>query len=1003
MIPDLARLFQAWLLGSQSHTPEVNALIVERLYGWLTRIEEAKRPVAVRDIRDIPRIDLDFGNMNRVHEDIRMTFLAFCHFRPDLAAQYLAATDPHDRDARDILRFPGSTLRAAPAALADFALKVLIPENEEEEGFYRSRRDRFGPFGVFDSAFLPTSPGQGPFFELLESSSADGLRLVRGIVEHATQWHREAAREDGHAFPSFAIPFPDATKTFEGHFGIYQWARGGTGALVAASVLMALEAWAHKQVEAGRPFSEVLHDVLGPSGSSMAFVCVAVDLALSHWTGAKEAAWPMLVVPELLNYDRMRFDQDVTGLGRFPMPERESASWRVKSADLTARPSRRRRLIDLIGDIALRGPPEIQAQLRAALEAACQRIAGMTFPDDYDRFNGVRAIAERAGRMADASNWISKTVRRSNGEEVEGFEFQLTAEETALLEAGQASSAEGLAETGTRWRLQKALCEPASSTPAIVAAGIAWAKERSGTVGIGSDDSDHEDRFDREWQARAVVMAAAVAARDYQGPDRSDVVAWCSPILDKAATGETDDISARASSQIYSNAAAIAAVGYIGLCLCDQNQAARDALFVLAARQDHAVLNAIGSHLPELRRMDRRLPRSLVRLILKSVAHPRRTMQVEEDAANKERHDRDVAAAIAAEKQWLDAGAAEPGWPKLATWCSRRRRGIRIGGYDIADEPKPVEKLGPAMYVDEHALGILAGHLVPFTLGEVDDWITDFARHLMDWTIEANNGPPGDDEHERENRPFSWNISYFDFLGILCVSLPFERGRTLFLEPMTRLHEDAFNEATAAFLRGFDRATLAPDAGEPENPVAVRALFADRLRRGRMTDRLNYRVSFTAETHLGDALTAMFYQPSRWEGRAEPYIPERWNGLLSTMPILTALAASVPLSGYVAVLFLTLVESFPCAALLPDVVQVASAWRSAHAVGTQFWAEYQIGHRLCAWIDRALNDQPAACEALAEVRDELGKWLDILIRSGLASARALEARIADDDGLKKAS
>jgi hypothetical protein len=219
---------------------------------------------------------------------------------------------------------------------------------------------------------------------------------------------------------------------------------------------------------------------------------------------------------------------------------------------------------------------------------------------------------------------------------------------------------------------------------------------------------------------------------------------------------------------------------------------------------------------------------------------------------------------------------------------------------------------------------------------------------------------------------------------------------------MTRLHEDAFNDAAANFLRGFDRATLAPDAGEPDNPVAVRALFGDRLRGGRMADRLSYRVSFTAEIHLGDALTAMFYQPSRWEGRAGPYIPERWSGLLLTMPILTELAASVPLSGYVAVLFLTLIESFPCAALLPDVVRVTSAWRGAHAVGAQFWGEYQVGHRLCAWVDQALDDQPAASEALTQVHEELGKCLDLLVHSGLASARAIEARIVGDDPLKKA-
>jgi hypothetical protein len=34
----------------------------------------------------------------------------------------------------------------------------------------------------------------------------------------------------------------------------------------------------HQQIEAGLPFEEVLHEVLGPNGSSLAFVSVAFDM-----------------------------------------------------------------------------------------------------------------------------------------------------------------------------------------------------------------------------------------------------------------------------------------------------------------------------------------------------------------------------------------------------------------------------------------------------------------------------------------------------------------------------------------------------------------------------------------------------------------------------------------------------------------------------------------------------------------------------------------------------
>ena len=87
-------------------------------------------------------------------------------------------------------------------------------------------------------------------------------------------------------FPRISIPFPGGTKSFEGDWSVYHWARSVAPSMITASALMALEAWGHRQIEAGRPFEEVLHDVLGPDGSSLAFVSVAVDLVLSHWREA---------------------------------------------------------------------------------------------------------------------------------------------------------------------------------------------------------------------------------------------------------------------------------------------------------------------------------------------------------------------------------------------------------------------------------------------------------------------------------------------------------------------------------------------------------------------------------------------------------------------------------------------------------------------------------------------------------------------------------------------
>jgi hypothetical protein len=263
----------------------------------------------------------------------------------------------------------------------------------------------------------------------------------------------------------------------------------------------------------------------------------------------------------------------------------------------------------------------------------------------------------------------------------------------------------------------------------------------------------------------------------------------------------------------------------------------------------------------------------------------------------------------------------------------------------------------------------------------------------MRWTDEAN-GPHGEKDRDRDNRPDTWNMHFFDFLGILCVALPQNDVVTMFLEPITRFKDEAFHDAMAAFLCGFDRAMQAIDTKKPENPVAVRALLAERIRHGWNFKRLADEKGFTSETHAGDALNAMFHQPHRLVNRGRPSIPDNWDGLDATMPTLTALVTGAPSSGYLTSLFLNLVESSPRAALLPFVVEATTAWCSDYGVDTNFWSEKEIGGRVCAWLDRTFTADSTSVDMLPEVAENLMKCLDVLIRSGVAQAREIEERVA---------
>ena len=337
-------------------------------------------------------------------------------------------------------------------------------------------------------------------------------------------------------------------------------------------------------------------------------------------------------------------------------------------------------------------------------------------------------------------------------------------------------------------------------------------------------------------------------------------MAWASPIL--LAAPMKNDREYLGNDQVEYNATAIAALGIVSLFLRDRDNATRDIILRLSGYDHPAVLEALGQNLQRLARLNEQIPRSIARIVMISAVHPRRVLDIARQTENAALHRQTIDTAIEAERCWLGGDGSEPPWPELAPWKSRPRRGIRLGD-DGHIEDDETEDEPPSHYVDERAIGRLVHHLISFTIVEVPAWIRDLAGHFMAWSDEAN-GPHGDDVRDRDNRPDTWNIQFFDFIGVLSVAIPHSEVVDIFLSRILKFNEEAFHDAMASFLRGYDRATVATDTKEPENPAAVRALLADRIKCAWNYRRLGREKGFTSETHAGDALNAMFYQPSRW-------------------------------------------------------------------------------------------------------------------------------------------
>ena len=90
LIPDVARVFQAWLIWTQNQNADaLNSKIVKSLFDWLAKIEERMTPRTFRRIEDAP--PLKIPHMREVRDRIQLSVFSFARHNPAAAARYLSS------------------------------------------------------------------------------------------------------------------------------------------------------------------------------------------------------------------------------------------------------------------------------------------------------------------------------------------------------------------------------------------------------------------------------------------------------------------------------------------------------------------------------------------------------------------------------------------------------------------------------------------------------------------------------------------------------------------------------------------------------------------------------------------------------------------------------------------------------------------------------------------------------------------------------------------------
>jgi hypothetical protein len=985
-IPDVVKLYSGWcfsFMGGDGLSTE----LVEQMYQWLREIEAAREEHPYWDNPGVFLGAIKGDELTSLEESLRFNFIAFAYRAPQLAAEYLESFKTRsysDRIKIGILQFRGSLAQAAPAQLVDFTLSTLIPKQEQPKRRRRSYLPE-NPFGYDDGKFLPCSPAQGPFFELLTHSPQDGLSLIRQLVDYSI------ASETGGTNPmagGITIQLRDGPRFFP-WVETYMWSREAYGGpYLVTSGLMALEAWAHRRLDNGEPFDEVLNDVIGEPGGPAAYLLPAVDLILSHWPDSKTAAVPFIASPELLTVDRRRFAADNgPKLPRIPIiveleDLQKEPSGVVNNVDLKKRPSRGVMLDQALGNYALPNiAPELRDHLRTLLQAAANTLAPAT---EHHTFADPEFMVVHALNAIEPANWQTSTVVTNDGRTVEVPVYVAPAAEAAHLERMQADFNMRHSGRDMRAEIKVAIRDASRSTPEFLQEALAFMQHAE----VDTRPEEDETRYRVPPHEENAINVAVLVARDGSPELKQEHEGWIRTAL-SSSFRDIERETHRYRPEFQFNPQAVSFVGYVLLLKHEWSAGNIRLLLVAASFSNPSASAGFKDAALEVAALDERLIRAILRCAFTARIIPARDWQVlrsEQREQQKIECATNLAARVSEEIEWLMGKAAEPQWPQIPTIRPSLRNGPR--GRSMAteeeDHDESVEQFHFEYYGAAQWLKAAEGL---FDIG-ARPWLQDLVAYYRGWTIIAN-GAGIDKDEQIDGEPDSWNEVYFQLAAYCLPGLSLEQAADLVPAYFGQLPDETLFDNLNIFLRKSDELYFNQNSISSEIAVSIRTLTANLLRSTRGWRWLQGDRTFSSEMHIS-AVVSTFYFNNNGGGFTPtkcylyPVAIPRITSFLAVFEEL-ALDCRCPLIGSVA---LNVIEVAPAAAHLGFLISLGSAWIDTYQNSVQFWIEYQFGKRLCTSVETILSQaKPQSAQADLEALDRL---LGHLVRLGIPEAHRTE-------------
>ncbi len=237
-------------------------------------------------------------------------------------------------------------------------------------GCYDRNHDDFG-INRHHSYYYPTSALHEPFASLFKKKPEAALALIRDLANHATKgWHQVQLLNQqrlGTPIP-VVLEFPWGKQEFWGNWNVYSWFLGHLAAQPLECAFLALNYWAFKQVESGRPADKVIQAIVEGS-ECYAVLGLALVLALETYDVSR-TTFTLVTCQRLWEHDIARCVQEPTrniDLLGFGFLTKLTATKAKAQEFLDSRQSRKRNIKELAMRFALSNDETLRERFKEAL------------------------------------------------------------------------------------------------------------------------------------------------------------------------------------------------------------------------------------------------------------------------------------------------------------------------------------------------------------------------------------------------------------------------------------------------------------------------------------------------------------------------------------------------------------------------------------------------------------------------------------------------------------